>query len=148
MKSQHETDGTRRHYVANIKAVCLGNSAIATLNRMTGPELEGVEPILVDAARPQERRVEIGEALKGADMVVLIAGEGGEAEVEAAPVIGEIAKNTGALVAGVITCPLAPEDYSARVEEGVQSLREAVDMLIMVPDDTLLPGFFAALRGG
>jgi len=79
---------------------------------------------------------------------VLIAGEGEESEIEVAPLIGEIAKEIGALIAGVIANRVDLKSHdSARLEEGVQSLREAVDMLIMVPDDTLLPGFFAALRG-
>jgi cell division GTPase FtsZ len=42
---------------------------------------------------------------------------------------------------------LVESHNSAWLDEGVESLREAVDMLIMVPDDTLLPGFLAALRG-
>lgn len=94
-------------------------------------------------------REELREALKDADMIVLIAGEGDEPELEAAPLVGQIARESGALIAGVIANPVeleGPHD-SARIERGVQSLREAVDMLIMVPDSGLLPGFFAALRG-
>ncbi len=42
---------------------------------------------------------------------------------------------------------LVESHNSARLDEGVESLREAVGMLMMVSDDTLLPGFLAALRG-
>jgi cell division protein FtsZ len=96
----------------------------------------------------RESEEELREALKDADMIVLIAGEGEESEIGVAPLIGEIAKEIGALIAGVIANRVDLKSHdSARLEEGVQSLREAVDMLIMVPDDTLLPGFLAALRG-
>ncbi|WP_166397650.1 hypothetical protein [Rubrobacter marinus] len=92
---------------------------------------------------------EIREALEGADMIVLIAGEGDEPEVGAAPLVGQIAKESGALIAGVIANQPDHESPAgtARTEVGVQALREAVDMLVVVPDDTLLPGLFTALRG-
>lgn len=141
MKARRAADTTRVHYAATIKAVCLGDVAASMLKSMIGPGLEGVEPILVDA-RHRER--EIGEALEGADMVVLVAGEGDD-PAEAAPVIGAKAREIGALVAGVVVHP--PGERSTEAEDRIRLLREAADMLIVVPDDILLPGLFEALRG-
>src|SRR4051812_49076801 len=57
-----------------------------------------------------ESRDDIKEALKGADMVFVTAGEGGGTGTGAAPVIAEIAKNEiGALTVGVVTRPLEVE---------------------------------------
>ena len=74
-----------------------------------------------------ESRDEIKEALKGADMVFVTAGEGGGTGTGAAPIIAEIAKQEiGALTVGVVTRPFEFEGASARAgqaEEGIQRLR-------------------------
>jgi cell division protein FtsZ len=89
----------------------------------------------------QESRDEIREALKGADMVFVTAGEGGGTGTGAAPVIAEIAKSeVGALTVGVITKPFAFEgaQRSRQAEEGIDRLREVVDTLIVIPNELLL----------
>src|SRR5512134_2777532 len=88
-----------------------------------------------------ESRDEIKEALKGADMVFVTAGEGGGTGTGAAPVIAEIAKNEiGALTVGVVTKPFEFEGTTRRrqAEEGVARLREVVDTLIVIPNEKLL----------
>jgi len=88
-----------------------------------------------------ESRDEIKEALKGADMVVVTAGEGGGPGTGAAPGIAEIAKNEiGALTVGVVTRPFGFEgsQRSRQAEEGIQRLREQVDTLIVIPNEKLL----------
>src|ERR687889_742298 len=88
-----------------------------------------------------ESRDEIKEALKGADMVFVTAGEGGGTGTGAAPVIAEIAKHeVGALTVGVVTRPFSFEgaQRSRQSEEGVQRLREQVDTLIVIPNEKLL----------
>jgi cell division protein FtsZ len=88
-----------------------------------------------------ESRDEIKEALKGADMVFVTAGEGGGTGTGAAPVIAEIAKNEiGALTVGVVTRPFGFEgsQRSRQAEEGIQRLREQVDTLIVIPNEKLL----------
>ena len=88
-----------------------------------------------------ESRDEIKEALKGADMVFVTAGEGGGTGTGAAPVIAEIAKNEiGALTVGVVTRPFEFEgsQRSRSAEEGIQRLREVVDTLIVIPNGRLL----------
>jgi cell division protein FtsZ len=88
-----------------------------------------------------ESRDEIKEALKGADMVFVTAGEGGGTGTGAAPVIAEIAKNEiGALTVGVVTRPFVFEgsQRAKQAEEGIQRLREQVDTLIVIPNEKLL----------
>ena len=88
-----------------------------------------------------ESRDEIKEALKGADMVFVTAGEGGGTGTGAAPVIAEIAKNEiGALTVGVVTRPFSFEgtQRARQAQEGIQRLREQVDTLIVIPNEKLL----------
>src|SRR5213592_3715415 len=88
-----------------------------------------------------ESRDEIKEALKGADMVFVTAGEGGGTGTGAAPVIAEIAKNEiGALTVGVVTRPFSFEgsQRSRQATEGIDSLGEQVDTLIVIPNERLL----------
>src|SRR3984893_13097404 len=95
----------------------------------------------VGLAAASESRDEIKEALKGADMVFITAGEGGGTGTGAAPVIAEIAKNEiGALTVGVVTRPFDFEgaQRARQSDEGVQRLREVVDTLIVIPNEKLL----------
>ncbi|MGI8921161.1 MAG: cell division protein FtsZ [Solirubrobacteraceae bacterium] len=88
-----------------------------------------------------ESRDDIKEALKGADMVFVTAGEGGGTGTGAAPVIAEIAKNEiGALTVGVVTRPFDFEgaQRSRQAEDGIAKLRDNVDTLITIPNDRLL----------
>ena len=88
-----------------------------------------------------ESRDEIKEALKGADMVFVTAGEGGGTGTGAAPVIAEIAKHEiGALTVGVVTRPFDFEgsQRGRQAMEGIDRLREVVDTLIVIPNEKLL----------
>jgi cell division protein FtsZ len=88
-----------------------------------------------------ESRDEIKEALKGADMVFVTAGEGGGTGTGAAPVIAEIAKHEiGALTVGVVTRPFTFEgaQRGRQASDGIQRLREQVDTLIVIPNEKLL----------
>src|SRR4051812_48492552 len=92
-------------------------------------------------AAANESRDEIKEALKGADMVFVTAGEGGGTGTGAAPVIAEIAKHeVGALTVGVVTRPFSFEgaQRGRQAEDGIQRLREQVDTLIVIPNEKLL----------
>ena len=95
----------------------------------------------VGLAAAAESRDDIKEALKGADMVFVTAGEGGGTGTGAAPVIAEIAKNEiGALTVGVVTRPFEFEG-TARAPgrpRGHQRLRDEVDTLIVIPNERLL----------
>src|SRR6201993_1395376 len=88
-----------------------------------------------------ESRDDIKEALKGADMVFVTAGEGGGTGTGAAPVIADIAKNEiGALTVGVVTRPFQFEgtQRARQAQEGIQKLREYVDTMIVIPNEKLL----------
>ncbi|MDF2573461.1 MAG: cell division protein FtsZ, partial [Agromyces sp.] len=83
---------------------------------------------------------EIEEALAGADMVFVTAGEGGGTGTGGAPVVARIAKSIGALTIGVVTKPFGFEGKrrQTQAEQGVARLKEEVDTLIVVPNDRLL----------
>jgi len=88
----------------------------------------------------EEHRVEIEEALKGADMVFITAGKGGGTGTGAAPVVAEIARAGGALTIGVVTRPFSFEGRrrSVQAETGIQNLKDKVDAIIIIPNDRLL----------
>ncbi len=88
----------------------------------------------------EDHREEIEEALKGADMVFITAGEGGGTGTGAAPVVAEIARAMGALTIGVVTRPFSFEGKrrATQAEKGIQLLKEKVDTLIVIPNDRLL----------
>ena len=83
---------------------------------------------------------EIAEALKGADMVFVTAGEGGGTGTGGAPVVARIARGLGALTVGVVTRPFGFEGRrrADQADTGIQTLREEVDTLIVIPNDRLL----------
>src|ERR1700756_3653557 len=88
----------------------------------------------------EEHRVEIEEALQGADMVFITAGKGGGTGTGGAPIIAEIAKALGALTIGVVTRPFSFEGRRRAVvaEQGIMSLKDKLDTLIIIPNDRLL----------
>jgi len=88
----------------------------------------------------EAHREELDEVLKGADMVFITAGEGGGTGTGAAPIVAGLAREQGALTVGVVTRPFGFEGRrrSVQAEAGIQALREAVDTLIVIPNDRLL----------
>ncbi|WP_314007825.1 cell division protein FtsZ [Lancefieldella parvula] len=89
----------------------------------------------------EDSRDEIKAALAGADMVFITAGEGGGTGTGAAPVVADIAKNdVGALTVGVVTKPFSFEGRRryGSAADGIKTLSENVDTLIVIPNDRLL----------
>lgn len=88
----------------------------------------------------EESRERLKEELSGADMIFLACGEGGGTGTGATPIISEVAKETGALTVAVVTKPFEFEGAKRRfvADEGVQTLREKVDTLIIVPNQRIL----------
>ena len=88
----------------------------------------------------EDHQEEIEQALAGADMVFVTAGEGGGTGTGGAPVVARIAKSIGALTVGVVTKPFSFEGKRrmSQAEVGVQALKDEVDTLIVVPNDRLL----------
>lgn len=88
----------------------------------------------------EDHQEEIEQALAGANMVFVTAGEGGGTGTGGAPVVARIAKSIGALTVGIVTKPFSFEGKRrmAQAEVGVQALKDEVDTLIVVPNDRLL----------
>ena len=89
----------------------------------------------------EDSRDEIKAALAGADMVFITAGEVGGTGTGAAPVVADIAKNdVGALTVGVVTKPFSFEGRRryGSAADGIKTLSENVDTLIVIPNDRLL----------
>jgi len=99
----------------------------------------GADPRLgMEAAH--ESRDELKEALKGADMVFVTAGEGGGTGTGGAPVVAELGRELDALTVGVVTRPFGFEGRlrAEQAEVGIQNLRDNVDTLIVIENDRLL----------
>ncbi|MDE5538861.1 MAG: cell division protein FtsZ, partial [Bacilli bacterium] len=86
-----------------------------------------------------ESKADLEEIIKGADMVFVACGMGGGTGTGAAPVIAEIAQETGALTVGIVTKPFRFEG-KRRMENallGLEELKKHVDTLIVIPNDKL-----------
>ncbi len=87
----------------------------------------------------EESREELQQALEGSDLVFIAAGMGGGTGTGAAPVVAEVAKQSGALTVGIVTKPFSFEGKRRmrQAEEGIARLAENVDTLIVIPNDRL-----------
>ncbi|NRP10211.1 Cell division protein FtsZ [Marinobacterium sp. xm-d-509] len=94
----------------------------------------------VGRAAAQESRAAIAEQLAGADMVFITAGMGGGTGTGAAPVVAEVARELGALTVAVVTKPFKFEGKSRMriADQGISELKEAVDSLIIIPNEKLM----------
>jgi cell division protein FtsZ len=87
-----------------------------------------------------EDRENLLESMKGADLVFIAAGMGGGTGTGAAPVIAEVARESGALTVGVVTKPFTYEGKARmeQAERGINELKKHVDSLIIIPNDRLI----------
>ncbi len=87
----------------------------------------------------EESRADLQQALQGADLVFIAAGMGGGTGTGAAPVVAEVAKESGALTVGIVTKPFSFEGRRRmrQADEGIARLAEHVDTLIVIPNDRL-----------
>jgi cell division protein FtsZ len=108
-------------------------------SKITGGLGSGGKPDVGERAAEEDREM-ISNALRGADMVFVTAGMGGGTGTGSAPVIAQIARDMGALTVGVVTKPFAFEGrYKLGLaEEGIGKMREAVDTLIVIPNEHLM----------
>ena len=116
---------------ADVK-IHIGSKATRGLGAGANPE--------VGQAAAQESRDELKEALKGADMIFVTAGEGGGTGTGAAPVVAELGRELEALTVGVVTKPFGFEGRkrSQQAEQGIESLRDKLETLIVIENDRLL----------
>ncbi len=99
----------------------------------------GADPEIGEKAALEDRD-KLFKSLQGAEMVFITAGMGGGTGTGAAPVVGSIAKEIGALTVGVVTKPFLFELERKMdiAEEGIAKLMEVVDTLIILPNQQLL----------
>ena len=91
------------------------------------------------AEAAQETLQEIKECLKGSDMVFVCAGMGGGTGTGAAPVVAQVAKDTGSIVIGTVTMPFKIE--RARIDKaefGLGQLRQVSDTVIIIDNNRLV----------
>lgn len=94
----------------------------------------------IGAQAAEESIEKLKELMIDTDMVFVTAGMGGGTGTGAAPVIARLAKESGALTVGIVTKPFAFEGTRRQVaaEDGIEKLREAVDTLIVIPNQRLM----------
>ena len=118
---------------------CKAPTAMQIGEKLTKGLGAGAKPEIGEKAA-EESQEEISQALKGANMVFVTCGMGGGTGTGAAPVIAQIAKDMGILTVGVVTKPFR---FEARQRmnnalKGIENLKNAVDTLIVIPNDRLL----------
>lgn len=88
----------------------------------------------------EESREKIKEYLDGADLVFITAGMGGGTGTGAAPIVADVARESGALTIAVITKPFLFEGMKrmTSAESGIQALKDKVDALIIIPNQRVL----------
>jgi cell division protein FtsZ len=106
--------------------------------KLTNGRGAGGKPSVGEDAAKEDHEI-ISDASRGADMTFVTAGMGGGTGTGAAAVIAKIAREHGALTVGVVTKPFEFEGDAKmrKAEEGIKKLREAVDTLIIIPNQNL-----------
>jgi len=126
------TDAQALHYSHATRKVHIGQQTTRGLGSGADPE--------VGRRAAEESEKEIAEVLKGADMVFITLGAGGGTGTGAAPLVAQIARDSGALVVAMATKPFGFEgDRRSRVADaGIADIKDNVDTLITIPNDRLL----------
>ena len=99
-----------------------------------GPSIEMIRSAV------NEDRDQIQKLIDGVDMVFVVAGLGGVTGTGATPVVGRLARDSGALTIALVTTPFAMEGVkrTATANEGLDELAKQVDLLISIPNEGLL----------
>src|SRR3989338_10956744 len=99
----------------------------------------GMDPE-IGAQAAEENEEEVRSVMSGADMVFITCGLGGGTGTGAAPIVADIAKQSGALTVAVVTKPFSFEGAQRRniAERGLENLIDKVDTIITIPNDRLL----------
>ncbi|MDP3062904.1 MAG: cell division protein FtsZ [Chloroflexota bacterium] len=139
--------------VPGVRYVCV-NTDLKSLARMRGAEVIRIGEKLthglgaggvpdVGSRAAENGKDALATAIGKSDLVFLAAGMGGGTGTGAAPVVAEIARQSGALVVAVVTTPFSFEGIR-RLEtahSGIARLRDKVDNLIVIHNDRLLSMF-------
>jgi cell division protein FtsZ len=126
------TDAQDLLYTDSDRKVLIGRDLTGGLGAGANPKI-GLE-----AAK--ESKKDIKKAIEGADMIFITCGLGGGTGTGASPIIADIAKKNGSLTVGVVTLPFTMEGKQRmkNAQEGLESLENVVDTLIVIPNDKLL----------
>ncbi len=126
------TDAQALHNSKASEKIHIGKNLTKGLGAGMNPE--------VGRQAAEENRDEIQDVLKGADMVFITCGMGGGTGSGAAPIVAEVAKESGALTIAVVTKPFMFEGMQRKriADEAIENMRERVDTLIAIPNDKLL----------
>ncbi len=118
------------------KSVCANKVQIG--EKLTGGMGAGSKPD-VGQKSAEESRAAIAKVLEGTDMVFITAGMGGGTGTGAAPIVADLAHEAGILTVGVVTKPFKFEGANRmrQAEQGIASLADKVDSLIIIPNDRL-----------
>ena len=94
----------------------------------------------IGRAAIEENREEVSKSIEGADLVFITAGMGGGTGTGAAPLIGEMSREMGALTIAIVTKPFLFEGKKRmlQAEMGLQELKRTADTVIVVPNERLL----------
>jgi cell division protein FtsZ len=124
LQQLHMSEADRQIHIGNALTKGLGSGSEPTIGKQAA----------------EESYDQIKQALRGADMVFVTAGEGGGTGTGAAPVVAQIARGLGALTVGIVTLPFKFEGSKRRTQalSGVDELRAACDTTIVIPNDRLL----------
>ena len=127
-----DTDAQKLHHSLAPKKIHIGKNLTRGLGGGMDPE--------IGRKAAEETKEAIQETIKGADMIFVSGGYGGGTCSGAGPVIAKIAKEQGILTIAVATKPFSFEGIhrTRLAEEGLVALREAVDAMIVIPNDRLL----------
>lgn len=91
-----------------------------------------------EAAKESEQ--DIRAAMGHSDMIFITCGLGGGTGTGSAPIVAQIAKESGALTIGVVTLPFGVEGLirMENAEAGLKRLRDICDTVIVIPNDKLI----------
>ena len=126
------TDSQDLHHSLAKRKIHIGKNLTRGLGAGMNPEL-GKRAI-------EETKEEVQEVCKGADMIFITCGLGGGTGTGAAPIVARVAKEMGALTVAVVTKPFFFEGQQRMkiADIGLEELRQAVDAIIVIPNDRLL----------
>jgi len=127
-----DTDAQKLHHSLASKKIHIGKNLTRGLGGGMNPE--------VGRQAAEETKESIQETIKGADMVFVACGFGGGTGTGAAAIVAKIAKDQGILTIAVVTKPFSFEGAQRMrlAEGGLVDLKEAVDAMIVIPNDRIL----------
>ncbi|NOY35376.1 MAG: cell division protein FtsZ [bacterium] len=127
-----DTDAQKLHHSMASKKIHIGKNLTRGLGGGMNPE--------IGRQAAEETKESIQETIKGADMVFVACGFGGGTGTGAAAIVAKIAKDQGILTIAVVTKPFSFEGTQRMrlAEGGLVDLKEAVDAMIVIPNDRIL----------